>query len=65
MAKKSKIKKPRRAFDRASLFPRREAQEIGLKYYLIKKAIPDPVKRKDYIHALIEGIETEPILEIT
>ena len=63
MAKKSKIKKPRRAFDRSSMFPKREAQEIGLKYYLIKKAIPDPVKRKAYIYALIEGLEKEPILE--
>ena len=63
MAKKSKIKKPRRAFDRSSIFPRREAQEIALKYHLISKVFPESGKRKAYIRALIEGLDKEPILE--
>ena len=63
MAKKSKIKKSRRAFDRSSFFPKREVQEIGLKYYLISKVFPERTQQLEYIRVLIKGLDEEPILE--
>jgi len=60
--KKKKIKR-RRKLNRIELFKKKEQNEILVKDFCIHQAFPDPKARAEYIQALIEGLDTEPIVE--
>jgi len=62
MAKKLKIKR-RRPLDRDELFARKSREDLAIKDYVLRREFPDPMEKKEYIRALIKGLETEPILE--
>lgn len=64
--KKLKIKK-RRSLSRQELFKNKLIKEDNYLYWMwraILKDFPGKKERQGYIEALIEGLETEPNLEI-
>jgi hypothetical protein len=62
--KKKKLKgRKRRAFDLEAFNQVKFRQEVMWKEAKLRQAFPDRQKRKEYIAALINGLETEPILE--
>jgi hypothetical protein len=63
LSKKKKIK-PRRKFDRGKWFNKKETMDLFVKDRLIRDVFPDPEERQEYIQALIDGLNNEPILEL-
>ncbi len=61
--KKLKIKK-RRSITSEELFKKKETQKMIDIDFLLRRDIPDPEERQEYIKALIKGLEEEPCLEI-
>ena len=67
--KRLKFKKSRHqhGLAREDLFPKkcaRENYDMYVQYCMISSAIPNPVERKEYIRALIDGLENEPDMEL-
>lgn len=63
MAKKKLKFKKRRSISSEELFKRKVDVKLLWMDWSIRQAFPDPVKRQEYIQALIKGLENEPTLE--
>jgi len=58
MKRKKELKfKKRRHISSEELFPKKRDLQFFRMNYLITQAFPNPVERKEYIEALIRGLE--------
>lgn len=63
MAKKKLKFKRRRHLDVERLFRKKADEQLFRMDWSLRQAFPDPVKRAEYIEALMEGLEDEPTSE--
>ena len=56
--------KKRRTLTSEELFKKKAIRELFITDISIRNAFPDPKERLEYIEALIQGLEKEPMLEI-
>jgi len=65
MGKKNLKLRKRRHISSDQLFKKKADLQLMWMDWSIRKAFPDPVKRQEYITALIKGLEEEKSCEIT